>query len=171
MIDYTELNKKIDQYFWVNKETENDALLKHVETVEEAKSFFYMYGRNLELGVEIVQSNIKSYTDQWQSWGWIVFMILAVALSAMGAMSPIVCGVSVVATSRCLNQVSVILSALSNCKKISSEAKEIKNMVMMKGLTDLEILNATNLFINKHNRVWETQLVKEEIREKNNRKR
>ena len=171
MIDYTKLNKRIDQYYWVNKDTENDGILKHVATVEEAKSFFYMYGRNLELGVEIVKSNIKSYTDQWQSWGWIVFMILAVALSAMGAMSPIVCGVSVVATSRCLNQVSVILSALSNCKKISSEAKEIKNMVMMKGLTDLEILNATNLFINKHNRVWETQLVKEEIREKNNRKR
>lgn len=171
MIDYTKLNKKIDQYYWVNKETENDALLKHVETVEEAKSFFYMYGCNLELGVEIVRSYIKSYTNQWQFWDWIGYIILAVALSVMGAMSPIVCGVSVVATTRCLNQVSVILSALSNCKIISRDAKEIKNMVMMKGLTDLEILNTTNTFINKHNRVWETQQVKEEIRAKNNRKR
>ena len=40
----------------------------------------------------------------------------------------------------------------------------------MKGLTDLEILNSTNSFIKKHNRVWETQLVKKEIEEKNNKK-
>ena len=171
MIDFNKLNKRIDQYYLFNKDTENDCLQKHVETVEEAKSFFCTYGRNLELGVEIAQSYIKSYTDQWQFWDWICFMILAVALSAMGVMTPIVCSVGVVATARCLNKVSVILSALSNCKKISREAEEIKNMVMMKGLTDLEILNATNSFINKHNRVWETQLVKEEIREKNNRKR
>ena len=171
MIGYTKLNKKIDQYYLFNKDTENDCFQKHVETVEEAKSFFRAYGRNLELGVEIVRSYIKSYTDQWQFWGWIGFMILAVALSATGSLSPIVFGVSVVAGTRCLNQVGTVLSALSNCKKTSREAEEIKNLVMMKGLTDLEILDATNSFINKHNRVWETQLVKEEIREKNNRKR
>ena len=171
MIDYTKLNKKIDQYYLFNKNTENDCLQKHVETVEEAQSFFCTYGRNLELGVEIVRSYIKSYTNQWQFWDWICFMILAVALSAMGVMTPVVCGVSVVATTRCLNKVSVILSAMSKCKKTSREAEEIKNLVMMKGLTDLEILDATNSFINKHNRVWETQMVKEEIRKKNNRKR
>lgn len=167
MMDFNKLNKRIDQYYLFNKDTGNDCLLKHVETVEEAKSFFCTYGRNLEQGVEIARTNINSYTDQWQFWAWIGFMILAVILSVQ---SPIVVGVGVVAAARCINQVGVVLSALANCKKVFREAGKIKNLVMMKGLTDLEILNSTNSFIKKHNRVWETQLVKKEIEEKNNKK-
>lgn len=165
-IDFNKLNKKIDQYYWFNKDTENDCLLEHVETVEEAKTFFYTYGSNLEHGTEVAKTTINSWTDQWQFWNWIGFMILAVALYAMDTMSPIVSGVGIVAASRCMHQVSTVLSALSNCKKVFREAREIKNVVMMKGLTDLEILSLTNSFINKHNRVWETQLVKKEIAEK-----
>lgn len=166
MIDYNKLNKKMDQYYQFNKGTENDCLLEHVETVEEAKSFFHTYGSNLEQGTEIVRTEINSWTDQWWFWFWIVFVLLAVALSTI---TPIISVVIIVAASQCLYRVNTFLSALSACKKVSREAEEIKNSVMMKEMTDQEIIRLTNSFIDKHNRVWETQKVKEEIKERNRR--
>lgn len=170
MIDYKKLDKKTDQYYHFNKHTENDCLLEHVETVEKAKAFFYTYGSNLEQGVEIIRTEIKNWTDHWWFWDGIGFMLIAVALSARGSMGPIVSAFSIVAASRCLHQVSSILPALSACKTVSRDAEKIKNKVMIKGMTDQEIICLTNSFIDKHNRVWETQKVKEEIRERNNRR-
>ena len=55
MMDFNKLNKRIDQYYLFNKDTGNDCLLKHVETVEEAKSFFVRMDATLNKALKLLE--------------------------------------------------------------------------------------------------------------------
>ena len=172
MTNNNKLKKKIELFYGFNIDTENDRLLEHVRTAEEAKIFLKLYGSVLESGCEEVKKEIYGGTDPWQFWCWLPCLIIILAAVLLNAFyhgdgpSGLLGVIFIVSVSSLLGRINPVLAELLTCKKARREARKLKKEVMLKGLTDQEILEFTNAFIDKHNRVWETQQVYKEIRKK-----
>ena len=143
-------------YYWFQTERETNRLLQHVETVEEAKSFWKSYGAEVEQACNEYWASIShELPTESERFGvsWVVLLASCILLfvSHDGELAYLLI-IAISISSMCVViPIYTLLSSWIEYKRLSREVGMIKDGRMFKGMSDLEAIALTNGFIDAQN--------------------
>lgn len=158
MKEYNSIHELYNLYHRIHG---TDQSLDRVESVEEARLFFKRYGEDLERASEEAQRESPPFsTWMTDSRFWIAFLVFLGALIAKFRFGIRFSSIVVLSGSAALYPIVCNHNGQSISRKLHRASKRFQSEKLFRWKTDQKIINDTNYFIAKQNKIREESYVK-----------